>query len=316
MAILIKILLNETGGALITNGIPPVVRFWTYLIFDTCSILCSFFIVYYFLSLRVLRRALHNHIIIVLLCTGLLKELISIPWTLYRLQFGSPLGRTHAFYLCSFFFDYGLFTTQVMLVAWTAFERHISIFYEKYVMPKRNRYLIHYLPPTILLIYCFIYYSVIAFAPFCENSFTAYLAGGHMIPCAYKQIGLVIWELVIHQLIPTLMIVIFNIAVLVRVIKQKRKVHLPIVWRRHRRMIIQILMISALYLIFNSPWTVTLFAVFFGLSKESKEIYTVHGLFLRNFIIFLYPFLCIGTTKILRKKFKQKLRSCRSYRPS
>ena len=311
MTIFTKTVLNSTKTAVITTGIPPIVRFWTYLIFDICSVLCSLFVLYYFLSIRKLRRARYNHIIIVLLCTGLLKELISVPWTLYRLQVGVPIGHTRSFYLASFFFDYALFTTQVILVAWMTLEKHILIFHAQWLTPKWKCYLLHYLPITTLLVYCLIYYSVVTFDTFCETSFTAYLAGGYMIPCAYNQTGLAMWELLVHQLIPTLIIAVFSIAIIVRVVKWKRLLNQPFIWRRQRRMIIHMISISSLYLILNSPWTVTVFAIYFGMSQTNKDIYTIHGLYFQNFIIFFYPFVCFRSSRIFRKKFKEKLTFCR-----
>ena len=295
---------------LITDGIPPAVRFWTYLIFDILSIICSLFALYYLLSIRVVRRALHNHIIIVLLCTGLLKELINVPWTLYRIQFGVPPGRTRAFYLCTFFFGYALYSTQVMLVAWATLERHILVFHDKWLKTKRQRFLFHYLPVIAILIYCLTYYAVVTFGHFCTNQFASYLGGGYIAPCAYGNFVLAIWELLVHHLIQTLIIIIFSIAMIVRVIRQRLRVHQRIIWRKHRRMTVQMLSISALYLAFNSPWAVTMFFLHSDLSKEKTKIYTVHALFLRDFIIFLYPFLCFGSCAELRQKFKKKFFCC------
>ena len=176
--------MNETKTSLVTDEIPPIVRFWIYLIFDICSILCSLYVLYYFLSIRTLRCALYNHIIIVLLCTGLLKEFINIPWTLYRDYTGVSLGNTDSFYLFSFFFNYALFSTQLALVAWATLERHILIFHDRWLRTKRQRFLFHYFPIIAILTYCLIYYSLTIFGPFCNNHFVSYLAGGYIVPCA------------------------------------------------------------------------------------------------------------------------------------
>lgn len=296
--------MSEIKTLVVSDGIPPIVRFWIYLVFNICSIICSLFVLYQFFSIRTLYYALHNHVIIVLLCTGLLKELISIPWTLYRNHVGVALGNTGLFYLFSFFFDYALFTTQLMLVAWATLERHVLIFHDKWLKTKRQRFFFHYFPITAILIYCLIFYSVVIFGSFCKNNFVSYLAGGYIIPCAYTNAILTVWELLVHQLVPTLIITVFSIAIIVRTIRQKQRIHQPIIWRKYRMMTIQMISISVLYLIFNTPWVVTMFIFQNDLAKQRTRVYTAYGLFFRDFIIFAYPFLCFSSCAEIRKKFR------------
>ena len=95
---------------------------------------------------------------------------------------------------------------------------------------------------------------------------------------------------------------LFSIAIIVRIIRQKRRIHQPIIWRKHRKMTLQMISISVLYLLFNSPWVVTMFVFQGNLSKQKAKIYTIHGLFFRDFIIFSYPFLCFASCAEIRKK--------------
>lgn len=170
------------NSSLAVNGIPVAVRLWAYLVSDILSILCSVFVLYYLLRERTLRHALHNHIIIVLLFIGLVNELTSVPWIIYRNHFGVPLIQTSAFYLSLFFSDYASFTTQIILFAWTAIERHILIFHNQWICTRKKLFFFHYLPIIVILIYCFVYYSVVTFGPFYKNSFASFLAGGYIIP--------------------------------------------------------------------------------------------------------------------------------------
>ncbi len=62
-----------------TSSIPHIVEFWIYAISDGLSILCSLFVLYDLLFDRTLRKALNNHVIIVLLIMGLIYELTTIP---------------------------------------------------------------------------------------------------------------------------------------------------------------------------------------------------------------------------------------------
>ncbi|CAF1403179.1 unnamed protein product [Adineta steineri] len=303
--------LNGTENTLAINNIPVPVRFWTYLISDVLSIACSLFVLYYLFFDRALRRALNNHVIIVLLFIGLVNEITSVPWILYRQRFGIALIQTPDFYLSSYFFDYATFTTQIILFAWATLERHILIYHDHWISTKQRRFFVHYLPIISILIYTLVYYSVTTFGPFCKNSFVSFLAGGYIIPCVYGNKVLAMWELLAHQVIPTLIIVIFSISLIIRALQQKQRVNQRIQWRKYRKMTIQLLSISALYLAFNSPWVFILFASQYGLPPNITRIYTFYGLYFRNYVIFLFPFVCFGSLSELRDEFKKKFLWCR-----
>jgi len=70
------------------------VRFWLYLIPNILSLLCSIFVLYHLLSDRKLRRALYNHIIIIILFAGLIYELTTVPLQLYYYHFGNTWEMT------------------------------------------------------------------------------------------------------------------------------------------------------------------------------------------------------------------------------
>ena len=111
----------------IVETVEPI-QFWLYLISNFLSILCSLLVLYFILGDRVLRHALNNHVIIVLLIIGLINELTGIPCVLHYLRTGSSWIETPVFYLLYFFFEYGIYTTQIILFAWATIERHILIF--------------------------------------------------------------------------------------------------------------------------------------------------------------------------------------------
>ncbi len=306
-----NISMNKLNLTLAPNIIPAAVRFWTYLTADILSVNCTLFVLYYLLFDRTLRHALHNHVIIVLLIIGLINELTSIPWNLYRYQSGVPLIKSRLFYLSTFFFDYGFFTTQVILFAWATIQRHILVFHDQWLSTKKKRFFFHYLPIISILIYCFVYYFVITFVPFCRNTFVSFLAGGHIIPCVYGNKVLAAWDLLVHQLFSTLIIVIFSIALIIRVLRQKQKMNRPILWQKHRKMTIQLVSISVLYLTFNSPWTLILFASQYGLPVNVARVYTFYGLYVRTYVVFLFPFACFASSSELQDKFKKRFLCCR-----
>lgn len=287
--------------------LPPLVRFWTYLVFDILSVLCTLIVLYCILFDRTLRRGLHNHIIVVLLFIGLIYELTNIPWILYYNYWGVPMFSTITFYLIWVFADYAFYSAQIALFSWATMERHILIFHDKWLSTKTRRFFIHYCPMVAIPTYCFIYYCLVYFAPFCENSFDSFIAGGIYIPCLFSRTFLGSWDLFVHQVIPTINISIFSILLILRVIWQKRRLNQPVKWRKHRKMTIQLVSISCIYCVFNFPWTVLVFAFQYGLSPDAAYIPLLYAGYLYYYVMFFFPFACFGSLPEIRNKFTAKL---------
>lgn len=85
-------------------------------------------------------------------------------------------------------------------------------------------------------------------------------------------------------------------------------------WRKYRKMTIQLLSISSIYMIFNSPWALILLAFQFGLSSYIEMSAVIYTKFLLYNIIFLFPFVCCLSLPELRIKVTQKLLFCRRQR--
>lgn len=255
---------------------------------------------------RTLRRALHNHIIIGLLILCLIYELTNIPLFLRNSYYPTPWLTSSNVYLFWVFFDYSCYSLQIALFTWATFERHILIFHDKWIVTTKRRFFIHYLPPVIITIYYFIYYSIVYFAIPCETPFDSFLAGGIYIPCAFDRTILAHWELMFHQVAATFLIMTGCLALVIRVMLHKTRVHQHVDWRKHRKMILQLLIISSVYIIFNLPWIGVIFAYEFGLSAQFVAVGIVISKFIIYNIIFLCPFVCFSSLPELRNKVKQK----------
>jgi hypothetical protein len=278
-------------------------RFWAYLFSNVFSLIFSFFALYFLLTDRTLRRALNNHIIIVLLIIGLIFELTTIPWTLYSDYNHEPLIRSKIFYKLGNFLNYLSIALQIGLFAWATIERHILIFHDQWVSTSRKRFFIHYLPIGAIIIYYLIYYSIVYFAPICEQSFDAFLAGGPYIPCVLDHTVLAVWDLTVHQVLPILIIIFSSTALLVRSIWQRNRLHQRVNWRKYRKMIIQLLSFSTLYFIFDVPTVSMIFAYEYGLPTDIAMPALIYLAFFTSYIIFLFPFVCCLSLPELREKF-------------
>jgi hypothetical protein len=120
---------------------------------------------------------------------------------------------------------------------------------------QRKRFIIHYLPLIILSISLFLFYIIITFVYPCKNIFdyTQIICGG----LCYSKISpwLDTIDRLIHDVIPAFLITFSSICLIGRVIWQKHyRMRLPIQWHRHRKMVIQIIPISILYLCCVIPY--------------------------------------------------------------
>lgn len=283
------------------------IRFWSFLFANILSLICGIFDLYYLLTDRKLRQALHNHVFIVLLFIGIFYELTNIPWILYNDFNRRPIVRSEIFYFFWTYTNYSFYSLQVELFAWATIERHILIFHDGWLSTKRRRFFIHYFPIIVIIVYYIIYFAFVHFYPFCKSNFDGFLAGGIHIPCVFHRTVLGLWDLNFHQVLPTLVIVTFSIALLVRTIIQRNKLSHGTHWTRYKKMIIQLLSISIIYIAFNGPWVLVIFVFQFGLPEHITNVALLYTGFLYYYVIFVYPFVCCLSLPELRQKAHEKL---------
>jgi hypothetical protein len=160
----------------------------------------------------------------------------------------------------------GYIDTMTIRVAWASFERHILIFHV-----------------TLIIIYCPFYYLIVEGFPPCKNT-ESWCSSF----CLYQN-----KILVIHDILATILVVMFSISLIIRVIYH----------HRHRKIIIIFLSISAIYLLFNLPMMILKLVQLCGLSENIVERLQPYFDFLNYFVFILYPFICLGT---MPKKFSSQ----------
>ena len=285
--------------------IPVYARFWIYLFPNILSLLCSFFVLFHLLFNRALRQALNNHIIIILIFIGLIYELTSVPLMLYWFRFSDIWRLT--LNLCHFltFIDYFCYTTQLVGFAWAAIERHILIFHNHWVSTKKTRFYVHYLPLIALMLYCTTYYFVFIVFPFCEEFILPSPFNGVPISCVLFDPTFYRYDSISHQFIPTFLIISLSLGLFLRVIWQKSRLNRSIEWRKQRKMTIQLLSISIVYLVFMGPRTAFQFWIFIGLGTNDVMVLFYHSAFFANYTTFLFPYVCCGSMPEAWKKTQE-----------
>lgn len=290
-----------------------IIRFWTFLLCLIPSTVCSVFVLYHLLFDRTLRRALHNHLIIILLAICVVCQVTIYPWMLYFYDNGNYWERSLLFCSIWAFIDWGFYVSKMTLFAWTSIERHILIFHDRWLVTRKQRLLLHYLPPSLIFAYCLIFYSLMYLFPPCTNPLN-YSKVLCVSACLYDNSVFNFWETTVNQLLPNLTIVVFSIALLVRVLRQNRRVRRRIQWRKHRKMTVQLLSISLIYLIFSFPSTFVGFLSLFGVSIDARTTARQCVEFFSYLLILFYPFVCLSPLPELRAKVSKLLSFRRRHR--
>ncbi|CAF4073328.1 unnamed protein product [Adineta steineri] len=285
--------------------IPDSIRFYTYFPLLIPSIPCSIFILYHLLTKRTLRQALNNHVIILILILGLVYELTDVIWLMHYYRVGISLFQIPTFCLIWVFIDVGIFATITILVAWASIQRHILIFHDKWVSTKRGRLLFHYIPSFLFLVYPIIFYVYIFIIMDCEEPFDY-----EIIRCGYSFCALYdpiigTFDSILHNIIPTFIIVTFSFLLLVRVLWQKHRLRQRIQWRNYRKMVIQLLSIASIYLFCYFPAMIVYLMFESNVSvSDSAFDYYFSSLFFIPHIIMVIPFATIFSLPELQKKLK------------
>ena len=289
----------------VSMGRPQLLRFWVYIVPLIPSILCSIFVLYHLLTQRALRTAANNHALILMLSFGLLYEVTDIIWYIHFYLTGTPLSATPIFCRIWVFNDGCLYIIITMLMAWASIERHILIFHQNWIATKIKRFFIHYLPLIVCSAYPTLFYGAIFFFIPCDVPFDYASGACGYYSCISLNQSLSLWDSLVNFLLPGCVIVIFSVALFVRVLYQRCRIHRRIEWRNHRKMTVQLLSISAVYFIFLLPPMVYNTVYSIGLPWDGGSDYFWATIYLGYFTVLLTPFVCVLSLPELRSKCKK-----------
>jgi hypothetical protein len=264
--------------------------------FQIPSIVCCIFTLTHLLSNRKLRLTLYNHTSLVLLIISIFDSFLNQPFTLNYLRTGRATPSTNAMCISWNFFN-ALFATSIYwTMAWSSMERHLLIFYSSLFTTYRRRVLFHYVPLFIMtVIYPILANIVIILLYPCANQFNMLsLFCGYS--CALKIPSVALFFRIAHNFVPVFIVTSFTLMLIVRVIKQKRQVHNNrFHWRRHRRMIIQLLTLASLFLILTLPSFVVGIVQNCCLPTFAAALQISYFTLLIRFSTILMPFMCLSS---------------------
>ncbi|CAF3986749.1 unnamed protein product, partial [Rotaria sp. Silwood1] len=199
------------------------------------------------------------------------------------------------------------YNTIGMLMAWASIERHILVFHHQWLNTQKKRIYIHYMPLAIIVLNAIIFYMICIFFIPCDNIFD-YAQGWCLAPCFTTNNAVLLFNTLMNGVFPCLAITIFNILLLIRVIKQKQRLRQQVEWYKYRRMIIQLASCSAFFLLFNLPLKCLSLAYISGVPYGSMGQVELLIYFISNFISVGMPFICLGSSPEIWEKIKEIMR--------
>ena len=288
---------------------PRPIQFSIVLVVLIVSIPCFAFVLFHTLTNRTLYRALNNHVIILLLLLNAFQTLTDVPMRLAYYWTGILRPATVAYCIVFNFPDLYLYTTSFLLLAWASFERHILIFRAQLFNTTLRRLLGHYIPLGFCCVYPLLYYIVFFFFYPCENYYDASV-GSCVTPCfLWVSSIMALYEQVAHGFAPMLLIALFNLLLVIRVLRQNRRMGRELAWRKNRKMAIQLFSISFLFFASNSGYFIVQIGRFL-----------IDPTFGRGVAAWFFPmsictpplisFVCLSTIPDLKQKLLTIFRRC------
>jgi len=209
------------------------------------------------LAEKTARNALHNHTTLIVLFFNFIILTIDLPLLMNYYNRKAYVPFNPAICLVNQFVDYGIWYGTIMTMLWLSIERHILIFHSNLVRTARGRWLFHYIPLVLFTLYAPVFYFYLIFIYPCEHQYsaTAYVCGGPWYACTFSP-SLMWFRAIFHGIVPIMLIIGFTGGLLLRVIIQKRNLQRANGWRKNRKMILQFIAISFIYIIFDGPVTI------------------------------------------------------------
>ena len=278
---------------------PLLVQFSLLLVISVASLPSFAFVLYHLLTTRALYTALNNHVIILLLISNGLQTLTDVPVQLayfYRGIIWPPSARYCIFY---YFIDFDLFTTCFLLITWASFERHILIFHSRWYNTRTRRLLGHYLPLGFCCLYPPVYYFVFLVLYPCENTYDESIANC-ATPCylATSQI-MALYEQFVQGFALIFLIFAVNVALVLRILHQKRRMNQQLTWAKNLKMMIQLHGICCLFFVTNGGYFVIQLVRLLWNPDFGVDAYA----WIYPFSLWMPPciaFVCLGTLKDVR----------------
>ncbi|UJR32663.1 hypothetical protein I4U23_020123 [Adineta vaga] len=280
------------------------------------AILFSLLIFVFFITNRIHLQKLQHQALLVLLIVNFIQLSINMPMVIHFFRLGRISPETSTYCKLWMYVESTLDCASASIVAIMSIQRHTLVFHFITLRIRFNKYIYYYLPLLLGITYPMIFYlATVVFYP-CDDTqwnFTLNMCGDKTCYLSNDQI-LATFDWIVNTGLPVVVIIIGNVALIVRVIRQKLRRQQSVSWVKQRRMTLQLLSISCLYLIAWLP------SIISGLMQQivpSESVYGIQEDYISDLtylISLLLPWLCIGLVPDFKKWLLKQIR--RIKRPS
>ena len=260
------------------------------------SLIISLLIFLFFATHRLLLRDIRHQAILLLLVVNFIQLSGDLPMIIHFYRIGYVSPSTPGYCVWWTFFEYTLEVTAALLTATISIQRHLLVFHEHMLNVRFKLFALYYAPLLFCLVYPPLLYLILIVLYPCDGTqwdYTSSVCGFANCHLVYSK-TLATFDWTAHNGIPTAIIIISNIFLILRVVKQKLRQQQRVVWKKQRRLTVQLLGISGLFLL---AWLPSLIIALVQqlldpsfLAQVQKD-YTIEMIYLM--CLFL-PWVCVG----------------------
>ncbi|UJR11367.1 hypothetical protein I4U23_015547 [Adineta vaga] len=277
------------------------VKFGVFLTLQIPSAICSLYLIFQYATRPTLYQSIHNHVIIILLCSSFI--FVAIPISASEAFFFTEHVRPESDLFCAIWtwIHYSINISNLILMAFACMQRHWLVFRLNPLHTRLDRILYHYIPITICMIYPWIFYFIFIFLYPCKASYD-YKKLLCLIPCYFFTHTVANTDTFMNNWIPIFAIPILSSALFIRFLVQKRRMQMEVFrWKRDRRMIIQLLSITTIYVGAWAPLQAATIYDNIFLAGEAPPFVVDYLYTFPYFIHLFYPFVVLLSNPELQR---------------
>ncbi|CAF1513861.1 unnamed protein product [Adineta ricciae] len=272
------------------------IKFFILILLEIPAVLISLLIFIFFRTHRSRLKIRQNGSICLLLIVNFIKLSTDIPMTIHFFYFHYVIPAISTYCTWWTFLAYSLSSICEFLTAIISIQRHILIFQPHLLQMRLKRYILYYSPLLLCIIYPIIFYMFAIFFYPCDGTQWIFTENGCGFANCYFIYDKVLstFDWLVNNGLPIVIILVANIALVVRVIKEKSQRQQIVTWRKHRRLTLQLMSVSSLFLI---AWLPSLIIALIQQLISSEFALQIQLDYITELIYLLYlllPWICLG----------------------
>ncbi|CAF0785049.1 unnamed protein product [Adineta steineri] len=286
------------------------IKFFVVLVLEISAIILFLLIFLFFTTNRRYLKKLQNQALLILFIVNFIQLSLNIPIFMHFVRLHRVSPATGAYCKTWMYIESTLDAANEFLVAVISIQRHTLIFRPNLLNIRFKLYLLYYLPLLFCIIYPVVFYMGTIILYSCDDAqwnFTLNMCGDTI--CYFSNnVVLAGYDWIVNTGLPIIAIILGNLILVIRVIKQKHRRQRTVSWSKQRHMTLQLISISSLYLLSWLP------NVIIGIMQQinpSDYLYEIEEYIVSDFtylICLLLPWMCLGLLPDFKKWILKLLR--------